>query len=40
MARPADLVQRDFVKVDCAVCHHFALLTPTALLQLRLSPGK
>jgi hypothetical protein len=28
-----------FVKVDCAACHHVALLTPEALLRLGLSPA-
>jgi hypothetical protein len=28
----------DFVKVDCAACHHVALLTPEALLGVGLSP--
>ena len=31
--RDADLGQGDFVKVDCAACHHVALLTPQALLR-------
>jgi hypothetical protein len=26
-----------FVKVDCAACHHVALLTPDALLRVGLS---
>jgi ribosomal protein S27E len=38
-ARIEDLGQSDFVKVDCAACHHVALLTPEALLRLGLSPG-
>ena len=29
----------DFVKVDCAACHHVALLTPEVLLRGGLSPG-
>ena len=29
----------DFVKVDCAACHHLALLTPAALLRVGLSPA-
>ena len=33
--RIEDLGQGDFVKVDCAACHHVALLTPEALLRLR-----
>jgi hypothetical protein len=32
--RIADLGQGDFVKVDCAACHHVALLTPEALLRV------
>jgi len=31
--RIEDLGQGDFVKVDCAACHHVALLTPEALLR-------
>jgi hypothetical protein len=31
-ARIEDLGPGDFVKVDCAACHHVALLTPEALL--------
>jgi len=30
--------QSDFAKVDCAACHHVALLTPDFLLRLGLSP--
>jgi len=37
-ARIEDLEQSDFVKVDCAACHHVALLAPGALLRLGLSP--
>jgi hypothetical protein len=29
----------DFVRVDCATCHHVALLAPVFLLKLGLSPG-
>ena len=36
-ARIEDLSQGDFVKVDCAACHHVALLTPEALLRVGLS---
>src|SRR6516225_6074079 len=36
-ARIEDLGQGDFVKVDCAACHHVALLTPEALLRVGLS---
>lgn len=28
----------DLIKVDCAACHHAALLRPESLLQLGLSP--
>jgi hypothetical protein len=38
-ARIEDLDRGDFIKVDCAACHHVALLTPVALLRLRLSPS-
>jgi ribosomal protein S27E len=38
-ARIEDLTQGDFVKVDCAACHHVALLTPEALLRVGLSPA-
>jgi hypothetical protein len=38
-ARIGDLGTGDFVKVDCAACHHVALLTPQALLRGGLSPG-
>ena len=38
-ARIEDLGRGDFVKVDCAACHHVALLTPEALLRLGLSAG-
>ena len=31
-ARIEDLGPGEFVKVDCAACHHVALLTPEALL--------
>jgi hypothetical protein len=37
-ARIEDLGQGDFVKVDCAACHHVALLTPEFLRGLGLSP--
>ena len=36
-ARIEDLGPGDFVKVDCAACHHVALLTPEALLRVGLS---
>jgi hypothetical protein len=37
-ARIEDLAPGDFVKVDCAACHHVALLPPEALLRTDLSP--
>ena len=37
-ARIEDLGQSDFVKVDCAACHHMALVTPDFLLRLGLNP--
>jgi hypothetical protein len=37
-ARIEDLGRGDLVKIDCAACHHVALLTPEALLKLGLSP--
>jgi hypothetical protein len=37
-ARIEDLGPGDFVKVDCAACHHVALLAPEFLLRLGLSP--
>jgi hypothetical protein len=38
-ARIEDLGLGDFVKVDCAACHHVALLTPDALMRAGLSPA-
>jgi len=38
LARIEDLGRGDLVKVDCAACHHVALLTPEFLRQLGLSP--
>jgi hypothetical protein len=38
-ARIEDLGQGDFVKVDCAACHHVALLTTEALGRLGLGPA-
>jgi hypothetical protein len=35
--RIEDLGQIDFVTVDCAACHHIALLTPEFLLRLGLN---
>jgi hypothetical protein len=37
-ARIEDLERGDLVKVDCAACHHVALLTPKFLMRLGLSP--
>ena len=37
-ARIEDLGQGDFVKVDCAACHHVAVLAAEVLLRLGLSP--
>jgi hypothetical protein len=37
-ARIEDLGQGDFVKVDCAACHHVAVLASDFLLRLGLSP--
>ncbi len=37
--RIEDFRRGDFVKVDCTVCHHVALLAPEALLRVGLSPG-
>jgi len=39
LARIEDIGRGDLVPVDCAACHHLALLTPVALLKLGLSPG-
>ena len=36
-ARIEDLGSGDLVKVDCAACHHVALLTPEALMKAGLS---
>jgi hypothetical protein len=38
-ARIEDLGPGDFVKVDCAACHHVALLSAEALMRVGLSPG-
>jgi ribosomal protein S27E len=38
-ARIEDLGVGDFVKIDCAACHHVALLTPEALLRVGLNPA-
>jgi len=38
-ARIEDLGRGDLVKVDCATCHHVALLTPEALLRVGPSPA-
>lgn len=37
-ARIEELGLGDFDKVDCAACHHVALLTSDALLRVGLSP--
>ncbi len=37
LARIEDLGHGDVVRVDCAACHHVALLTPDFLLRLGLS---
>jgi hypothetical protein len=37
LARIEDLGRGDLVQVDCAACHHVALLTPEFLLRLGLS---
>ena len=38
LAKIEDLGRGDLVQVDCAPCHHVALLTPDILLRLGLSP--
>jgi hypothetical protein len=38
-ARIDDLGPGDLVKVDCAACHHVAVLPPDALLRNGLSPA-
>jgi ribosomal protein S27E len=38
LARIEDRGQSDFAKVDCAACHHVALLTAEFPLRLGLSP--
>jgi len=38
IARIEDLERGDLVKIDCAACHHVALLAPDCLLRLGLSP--
>jgi hypothetical protein len=38
LARIEDLRHGDLVKVDCAACHHVAVLTPDFLLRLGLDP--
>jgi hypothetical protein len=37
-ARIEDFGRGDLIQVDCAACHHVALLTPDFLLRLGLSP--
>jgi cytochrome c peroxidase len=39
LTRIADLGRSDFVKVDCAACHHGTLLAPRTLLKLGLTPA-
>jgi hypothetical protein len=39
LARIEDLGRGDLVQINCAACHHVALLTPAALLKLGLSPA-
>jgi hypothetical protein len=39
LARIEDLGRGDLVQVDCAACHHVALLTPDFLLRLGLNPS-
>ena len=38
LARIEDLKHGDLIKVDCAACHHVALLTPDFLRRIGLSP--
>ena len=38
-ARIEDLGSGDLVKVDCAACHHVALMTSDALMRAGLSPA-
>ena len=38
LARIEDLGRGDLVQMDCAACHHVALLRPEFLLRLGLSP--
>ena len=38
LARIEDLGCGDLLRVDCAACHHVALLTPDFLLRLGLGP--
>jgi hypothetical protein len=38
LARIEDLGRGDLLRVDCAACHHVALMTPDFLLRLGLSP--
>jgi ribosomal protein S27E len=39
-ARIEDLGPGDFLKVDCSACRHTALLTPTFLNRIGLSPRR
>ena len=38
LARIEDLGRADLVQVDCAACHHVAVLPPDFLLRLGLNP--
>ena len=38
LARIEDLGRSDLVQINCAACHHVALLRPDFLLRLGLSP--
>ena len=38
LAQIEDLRQGEFVKVDCAACHHVALLTPAAFVEAQVEP--
>jgi len=38
LARIEDLGRGDLVQINCAACHHVALLAPEFLLRLGLSP--
>jgi hypothetical protein len=38
LARIEDLGRGDLLRIDCAACHHVALLVPDFLLRFGLSP--